>query len=329
MNYEIISKIVRASGVSPGELVLIHFWGDDSHKEIANRFLEAVAALGATPLLLQQSRKINKAVFSSAQESCYCENYFKLFEAFDAVLDVFAYQPVVLGSSLPHQQADLYRRYMAGLFSVLTKARRFTQIRMPTAANAEESGLHPEEFIKRMTAAYNVDYPALAISCKDLAESYSHQNAPVLRTGKSCQLQFDLTGRSWHIDAGDGDMPCGEIYIAPLESHTQGSIHFQTLHLPDAGTFHDITLEIKDGQITNTTNEALNVFFQNLPKEERVVCELGIGMNPQIHSLCGYPVLDEKMAGTFHIAIGANTMFGGQNDAGCHRDLVGVGQLVF
>ena len=60
MNIEIISKIVKASGVSAGELILVHFWGEDADKEIANHFLTAVAALGASPVLLQQSRTINK-----------------------------------------------------------------------------------------------------------------------------------------------------------------------------------------------------------------------------------------------------------------------------
>lgn len=36
MKRETISKIVKASGVSAGELVLVHFWGEDADKEIAN-----------------------------------------------------------------------------------------------------------------------------------------------------------------------------------------------------------------------------------------------------------------------------------------------------
>ena len=58
MKSETVSKIVKASGVSSGELVLVHFWGEDADKEIANSFVASVAALGATPLLLQQSRSI-------------------------------------------------------------------------------------------------------------------------------------------------------------------------------------------------------------------------------------------------------------------------------
>ena len=56
MTYEIIQKIIMASGISAGENVLIHFWGDDKDKNIANNFMIAVASVGATPTLLQQSR---------------------------------------------------------------------------------------------------------------------------------------------------------------------------------------------------------------------------------------------------------------------------------
>ncbi len=50
-------------------------------------------------------------------------------------------------------------------------------------------------------------------------------------------------------------------------------------------------------------------------------------MNPNVTDLCGYTLLDEKMAGTFHIAVGANTMFGGENRATDHGDFVGRGEV--
>lgn len=96
MKSETISKIVKASGVSAGELVLVHFWGEDADKEIASGFVASVVALGATPVLLQQARSINREIFSTAKESCFDDRYFELFSKFDAVLDVFAYQPIVL-----------------------------------------------------------------------------------------------------------------------------------------------------------------------------------------------------------------------------------------
>lgn len=326
MNYEMIARLVKASGVSAGELILIHFWGENEDKAIADRFAAAVAALGATPVLLQQARTINREIFSATKESCFDERYFDLFSGFDAVLDVFAYQPIILGYELEEAQMDLYRRYISQLFEKLVTCRRFTQIRIPTEANAEESGLDPQDYIRRMTRAYDVDYDAVRAACERELARISGGTQAVIHTGDACVLRLDLTGRTWLIDAGDGALPCGEVYIAPVEEKTHGTVFFETFYL-DEVKYTDVTLQITDGEVTGSSCAELAEQFARMPRENRIVCELGLGMNPNVTELCGYTLLDEKMAGTFHIAVGANTMFGGKNRATDHADFVGRGKI--
>lgn len=323
MNQDCIQRIVSASGVAAGELVLIHLWGEAEDLPIAQDFLCAVAALGASPVLLQQSRSRNRAIFEQAQAPCFGAAYFERLSHFDTVLDLFACQPIVLGSTLPVPQMALYRSYISGLFSALMQAKRFLQLRLPTAANAAQSGL--EDYIPRLEAAYDTDYAALLERCLQAKANLEGHDRLVLRTGAHCALQFDLTDRRWLVDAGDGDWPCGEIYIAPLEARTEGSVFFPKLFVEDVGCFSDVTLTVTGGHITDSNDPELTAFFRNQPPENTVVCELGLGMNPGVRDLCGCTVLDEKMAGTFHIAVGANRMFGGQNDARIHTDLVGTG----
>ena len=326
MNERTIAGIVKASGVSAGELILVHFWGEDSQKDIANRFVAAVAAQGATPVLLQQARSLNREIFSAARESCFDARYFALFSQFDAVLDVFAYQPVVLGYELEEEAMARYRRYMAQLFRRLVDCRRFTQIRIPTEANAAESGLEPEDYLRRMEQAYDVDYDAIRAACQREAARFAGAARVAIRTGDTCLLQLDFSGRSWLTDAGDGDLPCGEIYIAPVEGKTNGSVFFQHFYL-EGESYTDVTLEITDGQVSGSSHGEVAERFARMPRENRTICELGLGMNPNVTELCGYPLLDEKMAGTFHIAVGANTMFGGENQANDHVDFVGQGSV--
>ena len=119
MTRETIAKIVKASGVSAGELILIHFWGENADK--------TVAALGASPVVLQQARSVNREIFAGAKESCFDERYFGLFSKFDAVLDVFACQPIVLGYELEDAQMDLcgytlLDEKMAGTFHIAVGA---------------------------------------------------------------------------------------------------------------------------------------------------------------------------------------------------------------
>lgn len=326
MNRTTIARLVRASGVTAGELILIHFWGENDEKHLADEFAAAVAALGASPVLVQQSRTANQSIFHTANDQAFDERYFELFSQFDAVLDIFAYQPVVLGEPLEEAAMERYRRYMRALFGKLMTCRRFTQLRLPTEANAEESGLAVPEFIARMERAYNIDYDALAASCEREVERWRNAERVVLRTGENCALTLTLRGREWQTDAGDGDLPCGEVYIAPVETETNGSVYFDTLYL-DSTPCKTVTLYIENGLICGSDNSTAAAYFAAMAAPERTVCELGIGLNPNITDLCGYPVLDEKMHGTFHIAVGANDMFGGENHASDHIDLVGRGKL--
>ena len=320
---EYINKIVQASRISEGAQVLIHFWGEDSDKPIANEFMIAVAAMGATPVMLQQARSINRQIFKNAGVSAFSEEYFKRLEDFDMVLDIFAYQPVILGCELSREKMELYRQYMARLFHALMRVKRFAQIRIPTLENAEESGLDSEEYIRRMEQAYNVDYEALTRAClQERARMESYQKM-ILKTGKDCVLHLDLSGRRWRIDAGDGDWPCGEIYIAPREDRSNGSIWFQELYIKEQGHFTDVKLFVEAGRIIASNHAQITDYLQKLPCDCTVLCEFGLGMNPNVTDLCGYTVLDEKMAGSFHIAIGANHMFGGSNRAPIHMDFVG------
>lgn len=326
MKTETISKIVKASGISARELVLVHFWGEDADKDIANRFVAAVAAMGASPVLLQQSRSLNRDIFSTAEESSFDERYFALFSHFDAVLDVFAYQPIVLGYELEEAQMELYRRYISRLFYKLVECKRFTQIRVPTEANAEESGLDPQDYIRRMDHAYDVDYDAIRGTCQRERERFTGATQVAVRTGEDHVLRLNLTERTWLIDAGDGDLPCGEIYIAPVERKTNGSVFFKNFYL-EGRKYADVTLEITNGEVSGSSHREIAERFAQMPQENRTVCELGLGMNPNVTELCGYSLLDEKMAGTFHIAVGANTMFGGENAANDHMDFVGQGNV--
>lgn len=321
MTYEIIHKIVVASGVTAGESVLIHFWGDDKDKEIANKFMIAVASVGATPTLLQQSREINKRLFSVVKDESFGEDYFEKFSSFDAVLDLFSYQPIILGYEIEPRQFALYRKYIATLFSALMKSKRFTQIRIPTADNAEESCLDPVDYINRMYKAYDINYKNLNKQCKSQVDKYEGLEAITIETSEKCKITFVTKDRAWHIDAGDGDMPCGEIYIAPVEDKTNGTIFFKDIYL-DGKLYNDVIITVCDGKILSADNESVSAYFSNLKDNERTVCELGIGMNPNVNDICGYTVLDEKMQGTFHIAIGSNTMFGGKNTANIHEDFV-------
>ena len=327
---DLVKKLIKAIGVTEGEIVLLHFWGEDKDMSLLHAFANEVVALGASPIKLQQSRTANVELFRNAKEGCYGEAYFKQFDQIDTVIDIFMYRPVVLKEKLDDKHMNIYRQYMRNIFSSLMKAKKFVQLRVPTDENAKDSSLEPEIFKQRMLEAYDINYDMLKASCEDKISEVKDSKSITIRTGDTDELTLCLEGRDWIIDTGDGDLPCGEVYIAPVEALTEGSVYFDSLYVEDSVKYDDIQLTIKNGRLISSSNEEFNSFIRQLPENGgNIICEFGIGLNPNITELIGYTVLDEKMAGTFHIAIGDNTMFGGKNSAPLHMDFVGRGEIIF
>lgn len=322
-----VSEMVKRSGVKKGETILIHYWGEEDQIAVADYFMEAVASMGASPMFLWQSRKRNFSLFQDMNEYVFEENYFSFLDKVDAVLDIFAYQPVMLNQPLNDEQMNHYRMYMKQLFQVLMQKERFTQIRIPTLDNAMESELEPEDFMNRMEAAYDISYDQLIQDIEKDKMKYDEAGQITIHTADDCSLTFGLNNRTFIPDCGDGDWPCGELYVAPEEEKTNGKVYFEKLFVEEVGVFQDVILSVEDGRVKGCNQEEMQNWINTLSEEDRVVCELGFGYNPNITSLCGYTVLDEKMKGTFHIALGDNRMFGGKNEGTIHVDLVGKGKI--
>ena len=82
--------------------------------------------------------------------------------------------------------------------------------------------------------------------------------------------------------------------------------------------------EVEDGYVTEISDD--DIRGQIEAAEEQVgqaaynLAELGIGTNVAVTDLVGSVLLDEKAAGTVHIAIGDDAGIGGETDAPLHLD---------
>lgn len=328
MDEHLIHKIVQAFEIEAGKLVLLQFWGEEEDRDLLHKFSYELAAGGAIPLEMQYSRSYYKELFGRMEKLIFDDKYFTVFQNVDAVIDICMYTPVLPHKNFSPDKMELYREYMQKLFQVLMSREKFIQLRVPTETNAVEAGLEPEVFIRKMTAAYDIDYGKLKAEAESLIRELRSKENVVITTGDRCELRLDIRERKWYSDTGTGDMPCGEIYIAPLEYKAEGKLYMDSVYLEDK-VESKVTLEIKEGRITGSDNEAVNGFLKGLPENGNAVCEFGIGLNENIKELCGYTVLDEKMKDSCHIAIGANTMFGGKIESRCHIDFVFRGQVSF
>lgn len=156
------------------------------------------------------------------------------------------------------------------------------------------------------------------------------------------RLTLSIRDRKSHVCGGKAlpgeimNVPTGEVYVAPLETLSNGSLvlNGSTDHLV-FGKADDIVLHFHDGRLDLSASRFSNTpsassLSKDLIEESKrnpdsmYLCELGIGVNAGIRHLTGDEILDEKAAGTLHIALGSNTPFGGTLSGTYHRDMIFV-----
>lgn len=123
------------------------------------------------------------------------------------------------------------------------------------------------------------------------------------------------------------NLPTGESFVAPVEDQTNGKIFFKRISPHGYGTIDNIWLEFRDGKLVKykTNPKGMKIFKKLLDENtgnKLVAGELGIGCNKKAQFLNGFIIVDEKIFGTIHVALGENVGYGGKNRSSLHFDMV-------
>ena len=144
------------------------------------------------------------------------------------------------------------------------------------------------------------------------------------RKHEGTDLTVDVSGRTWVNCAGGENFPDGEIFTGPRGVDGIVNFSFPAVH---AGKEVDgIRLEFRDGRVTDasaTKNEDHLIELLDQDAGARTVGEIAIGTNYEIKTCVRNAFFDEKIGGTFHLAVGAGyPETGNTNQSGLHWDLV-------
>lgn len=144
-------------------------------------------------------------------------------------------------------------------------------------------------------------------------------------------ITFEIGSREWMQDTGIVDepgemsnLPAGETFISP-ESAT-GTFVVDGTMMPYGLLDETQTLafEVEEGLVTSIGDDRIREQVEAAAEEvgdaAYNLAELGIGTNVAVTELVGSVLLDEKAAGTVHIAIGDDASIGGDTEAPLHLD---------
>jgi aminopeptidase len=197
------------------------------------------------------------------------------------------------------------------------------------AQDAEMSLADFENFVYQSTFADQVDPVQYWRDIHDEQERLISRLAGkkmISIRGPQADVTFSIAGRKFINSDGDQNMPSGEIFTSPEEASINGWVGFSYPAIYQGTVVEGIRLEFERGRIVKASaekNEEFLIKMLDTDEGSRIVGEFGIGTNYGISRFTKNILYDEKMGGTFHLALGSGFgEAGGMNESSIHWDLI-------
>ncbi|MEE6211018.1 aminopeptidase [Salarchaeum sp. III] len=179
------------------------------------------------------------------------------------------------------------------------------------------------------TTGLDADYTLIRRHCADVLSQVGDADEVRVTTPAGTDITFEPGDREWlqdtgivHESGGFSNLPAGEVFVSPETAN--GTYVVDGTMMPHGRLDTELTFEVEDGYVTYISDDDVRAQVEDgedeVGRAARNLAELGIGTNVAVTDLVGSVLLDEKAAGTVHIAIGDDAGIGGDTDAPLHLD---------
>jgi len=202
----------------------------------------------------------------------------------------------------------------------------------PTAALAQEAAMSLAEYERFVAGTLFLDRPDPVAAWKELSRGQARLVERLARAeeirieAEGTDLRLGVVGRTWINSDGRKNMPSGEVFTGPHEDSVTGTVRFTVPSNHRGAQVEDVELRFQDGEVVDARAARGDARLQAALATDagaRRLGELGIGTNIGVDRATGSTLLDEKMAGTVHLALGRSyPETGGVNRSAVHWDLI-------
>lgn len=217
---------------------------------------------------------------------------------------------------------------------------RWAHFGWPIPSAAKAYGCPTENFRRIFFKSIEATFTKQLLKlCRHYRAALAGKDNIMITAEDGTDLSFRIKGRPILMDDGvisrndiaRGDVglniPAGEVFVAPLETTAEGRIFFERVAIPRFGNLRHLWLEFGEGKVVNYRaergEENLRKFLGANTGEKDRIAEFGIGCNPGAKYTGGSIIVDEKIFGTVHVAIGNNAgAYHGKNRASSHLDFI-------
>jgi aminopeptidase len=324
--------------VQPGEVVAIT--GGIAAEPLLRAIYREVVKKGGLPVVVPTFSGLTPELVANGSDDQL--SYVSPAEQFgrenaDAMISVAAETNTRNSSSVdPARQRvfDLARSDLRATFldRAASGSLRWSSTIFPTDAYAQDADMATEQFADFVFAACKLDQSDPVAAWRELATEQQRlidwlsDKDEIHVVGPDTDLTLSVKGRTWINSDGHRNFPSGEIFTGPIETSANGTVRCSFPVVTAGREIVDVRLRFGNGKVVEASaakNEAYLLQTLDTDPGARFLGEFAFGTNFGITQFTRNILLDEKIGGTVHMALGAGYPDSGStNKSAIHWDLI-------
>jgi aminopeptidase len=202
----------------------------------------------------------------------------------------------------------------------------------PTASAAQNAGMSLSAYEEFVMSAMFLDRDDPAQAWRDFSKEqqryvdYLNKVKEIRFVAKDTDISMRVEGRIWLNSDGHRNFPSGEIFTGPIEDTVNGVVRYTFPAAHMGNEVDDIRLTFENGKVVDFDASRGREFLAAMLDSDpgaRFLGECAIGNNFGVQRFSRNTLYDEKIGGTFHLALGNSyPETGGKNVSALHWDMV-------
>ncbi len=324
--------------IRPGDRVLIQ--GSPIAEPLLKAILVKVLQAGGYPLSFVRLPGMNELTFrhSSDEQLQHVPEPLKLaVETYDASISLMSSENTKALTNVPPEKMVLSSQAQRDIMKTVMQRSAKGEFRWvgtlyPTNAYAQdaEMGLSEYEDFVYGACLPEIDDPVgywkRFSSWQQKIVDWLAGKETIRVAGPDVDLRMRITDRVFINCDGKKNMPDGEVFTGPIEDSVEGHVRFSYPTTYQGRTLNGVHLWFEKGKVVKASaekNEDFLLKMLDVDQGARFVGEFAIGTNKGITRATGNTLFDEKINGSFHMALGAGIPESGSvNESSIHWDMV-------
>lgn len=318
-------------GVKKGENLLVEAFGFDA-LDLVGEIVRVATRKGANVFYELRHDALLRTLLKNADEGqirAQAKHPLAQMKDMQCYIGIRAAANIAELSDVPSQKQRWYTQHYRKPVHLEQRVRhtRWVGLRYPNDSMAQAARMPRQAFEDFFYSVCTMDYAKMSRAMSPLKRLMEKTDRVEIK-GPGTDLSFSIKGLPAIKCDGKMNIPDGEIFTAPVRESMNGTVRFNAGSLLEGIVYGPIDLAFKKGKVVKAESGAQTKKLNEvLDRDEgaRYVGEFSFGINPFIHEPMLDILFDEKISGSFHMAVGnAYDECDNGNKSSIHWDLIQI-----